>query len=254
MHFRESDLRRILTVAAVAATPEYDAPFGSPLLEALGELIPVDHQVVYYEFDHASHATPIVVEHPHIELAVDQETIDSLCAHYPLRELDVGEAAEPLILSDFLSTRALRRNPYYARVLRPYGVEHEMKLFLPSQHGTTCAFVFTRTGQPNFDERERSRGAGPDQPADRNPTGGLASDRADASATHLRKARGAHADGCVGGVVPSDLIIVNSAARFPKVENARLKVHPDGPVTPTARVLRKLTTTGSRTLPIPVKR
>jgi DNA-binding CsgD family transcriptional regulator len=156
MHFRESDLRRILTVAAVAATPEYDAPFGSPLLEALGELIPVDHQVVYYEFDHASHATPIVVEHPHIELAVDQETIDSLCAHYPLRELDVGEAAEPLILSDFLSTRALRRNPYYARVLRPYGVEHEMKLFLPSQHGTTCAFVFTRTGQPNFDERERS--------------------------------------------------------------------------------------------------
>jgi DNA-binding CsgD family transcriptional regulator len=155
MHFGESDLRRVLAVAAVASASGHDTPFGAPLLEALQELIPVDHQVVYYEFEHATHAERVAIEYPRIEIAVDQETIDSLCAHYPLRDLDAGGASEPLILSDFLSTGALRRNPFYTNVLRPSGVRHEMKVFLSSPVGMTYGFAFTRTGGPDFNERER---------------------------------------------------------------------------------------------------
>ncbi len=50
----------------------------------------------------------------------------------PLREESVGNSYIPLTLSDFLTPRARRRNPFVQEVLRPVGVEHELKVFLPA--------------------------------------------------------------------------------------------------------------------------
>ena len=62
---------------------------------------------------------------------------------------------EPLILSDFLSAYQRRRNPYYTEVLRPYQIEHQLKLFLPAPRGTSRGFTFDRGPGRDFGKRDR---------------------------------------------------------------------------------------------------
>ena len=86
--------------------------------------------------------------------AIDEAGV-ALCAFNPLREKSVGGAEAPLILSDLLSAYQRRRNPFYTEVMRPYRVEHELKLFVPAPRGTSRGFIFTRGPGRDFGERDR---------------------------------------------------------------------------------------------------
>ena len=111
---------------------------------------------VYAEFEYATHDESFRAELRPIEfLPVIDEVVDTLCAFNPLRERSVSRAEEALSLSDFLSAHQRRRNPYYTEVLRPYRIEHQLKLFLPAPRGTSRGFTFERGPGRNFGERDR---------------------------------------------------------------------------------------------------
>jgi DNA-binding CsgD family transcriptional regulator len=58
-------------------------------------------------------------------------------------------------LSDILSDRDFRRLDLYHYVCRPLGVDHVMKLFLPTRNGVARSLVFDRGGR-DFSERDRA--------------------------------------------------------------------------------------------------
>ena len=131
------DLHQALSVVAEGAALNASGPFGLSMLEQLGALIDGDY-LAYVEFDFRTHDESFRADLRPIEwLPAIDEAVDALCACNPLREKSVGGAAEPLILSDFLSAYQRRRNPYYTEVLRPYQIEHQLKLFLPAPRGTS---------------------------------------------------------------------------------------------------------------------
>ena len=84
------------------------------------------------------------------------DTVGAWVDTWPLR--DSCAQTSPLKLSDFLVSRSQRRrNPWYWEVMRPSGIEHELKLWLPAPDGTARGFFFSRrTRQRDFDERDRA--------------------------------------------------------------------------------------------------
>jgi len=79
------------------------------------------------------------------------------CCAYPLSVMRRSSAKRALKISDFLSLKELRRLDYYDNVLRPFRIEHQMRLWLSAPAGTARFFSFSRlAGQRDFGERERS--------------------------------------------------------------------------------------------------
>ena len=149
------DLHQALSVVAEGAALNASGPFGLSMLEQFGALIDGDY-LTYVEFDFRTHDESFRTDLRPIEwLPAIDEAVDALCAFNPLREKSVGGAAEPLILSDFLSAYQRRRNPYYTEVLRPYQIEHQLKLFLPAPRGTSRGFTFDRGPGRDFGKRDR---------------------------------------------------------------------------------------------------
>ena len=149
------DLHQALSVVTEGATLKASGPFGLPLLEQLGALIDGDY-LSYVEFEFETHRESFRTDLRPIELLpVIDEAGDALCAFNPLREKSVGGTDAPLILSDFLSPHQRRRNPFYTEVLRPYRIEHQLKLFLPAPRGTSRGFTFERGPGRDFGERDR---------------------------------------------------------------------------------------------------
>jgi DNA-binding CsgD family transcriptional regulator len=149
------DLHQALSVVAEGAELNAAGPFGLPMLEQLGTLIDSD-SLFYVEFEYATHGESFRADlHPIESVPLIDEVGDTLCAFNPLREKSVGRAEEPLILSDVLSALQRRRNPYYTEVLRPYGIEHQLKLFLPAPPETSRGFTFERAPGRDFGERDR---------------------------------------------------------------------------------------------------
>ena len=153
----ERDVHGALSVVAEAAAPDADGPFGLPVLEQLTELISVDHALAYIEYDLDTQAWgpssveyPVVV-YPAVLLRLPSCSPSTRCAKSPSASSEI-----PLTLSDFLTPRARRRNPFVQEVLRPAGIEHELKVFLPAPPGTICEFDFTRGPGRDFDERDRA--------------------------------------------------------------------------------------------------
>jgi DNA-binding CsgD family transcriptional regulator len=149
------DLHRALSVVAEGAALNASGPFGLPTLEQLGALIDCDY-LSYVEFEFETNRESFRADLRSIEFlpAIDEAGV-ALCAFNPLREKSVGEAEAPLILSDLLSAHQRRRNPFYTEVMRPYRVEHELKLFVPAPRGTSRGFTFTRGPGRDFCERDR---------------------------------------------------------------------------------------------------
>jgi DNA-binding CsgD family transcriptional regulator len=87
-----------------------------------------------------------------------QDELDELLARvgadYPLNTTHHAASLEPLRLSDLVSARALRRTSTYAILMRPFGVEHELKLWLPAPPGHARAFCFARGPGADFSERD----------------------------------------------------------------------------------------------------
>ena len=63
----------------------------------------------------------------------------------------------PLKPSDFLTRAQLRRNPFYNELLRPRGIEFQMKIWLPTPQDVVRGFFFERdSGRRGLEERDRA--------------------------------------------------------------------------------------------------
>ena len=144
-----------------AAASNGSQPFEAPTIERLLRLVPGDH-AGYYEYSFGPLVEGLLpntyfVEHPvRSEASVwRSETVAATISSWPLRDNPDGVANVAVKLSDFLSGACLRGNPWYRDVMRPAGVEHECKVWLPAPCGTVRGFFVVRDrGSRDFDERD----------------------------------------------------------------------------------------------------
>jgi DNA-binding CsgD family transcriptional regulator len=155
---RRCDLERALGFVHETATASGREPFGPSVLERLADLVAADW-VVYSEWDLRARPFPtLMVDAPRVSAPADvTEATSRLCPTYPLSILRLSGATKPQLLSDFLPRRRLHRLEYYHHVLRPMGVEHQLRLWLPAPAATSRVFYFNRSSSGgDFDDRERT--------------------------------------------------------------------------------------------------
>lgn len=154
MALAERDVRLALGIVEAAAATQNGSPFGGELLDALLEAIPALN-VDYVEWKF--HEAPsFEIARPY-DIWPEQEGVAELmataCGSYPLREVAHSTSVEPLRITDILSTRAFRKTVCYT-AMRPFGVEHELKLWLPAPPGHSRCFAFARDPGRDFSDRD----------------------------------------------------------------------------------------------------
>jgi DNA-binding CsgD family transcriptional regulator len=159
------DYEVALSLVSEAAATQGVQPFEPPTVEALLRASPADC-AGYFEYSNGgvAYGSPntFFVDEPALSCPVDwcsDAVRDTICT-WPLEDVPcTGPRAEPppLKLSDFLTGAQRRRNPWYNAVMRPSGIEHEPKVWLPSAEGIIRGFFFVRgPRQRDFDERDRA--------------------------------------------------------------------------------------------------
>jgi DNA-binding CsgD family transcriptional regulator len=155
----DRDVHRALAVVSAAASAGDGTPFGLETLDALVEAIPAD-VAAYVEWRFIDRPGSDYLRVSRLDYSSGAESfadaIEATCASYPLRDVEWAASAEPLRITDIVSERALRRSPFYSAVMKPSGIEHELKLWLPAPRGHARWFEFERGSGPNFTERDRS--------------------------------------------------------------------------------------------------
>ena len=162
------DYEASLSLMSEAADTSGVQPFEAPTVQGLRRMIPAEKSG-YFEYGGGGvvfgTANTFLVEEPTCDCDPfdwASDTVRSCVDTWPLQDSCVacGPKAQrsPLMLSDFLVSRSqLRRNPWYWEVMRPQGIEHELKLWLPAPDGTARGFFFVRgPRQRDFDERDRA--------------------------------------------------------------------------------------------------
>jgi DNA-binding CsgD family transcriptional regulator len=164
----DRDYHDALALVSEAAAVDTTQPFERSTIESLLQLIPAN-RAGYYEYSNGGEffgtANTFFVDAPLCDCTADwaedavRETVDSwpLCDMCDCDPSRAGLSRPPLKLSDFLTRRQLRRNPWYCEVMRPSGIEHELKSWLPASAGTFRGFFLVRGPRDrDFDERDRS--------------------------------------------------------------------------------------------------
>lgn len=160
------DYESALSLVSVAADTSGAQPFELPTVQSLLQVIPAE-RAGYFEYDGGGvlfgTGNSFFVDEPTwSEVFWGLDTVRECVSTWPLRDscTPCGPMAQtsPLKLSDFLVSRSqLRRNPWYWEVMRPSGIEHELKLWLPAPDGTARGFfLFRGPRQRDFDERDRA--------------------------------------------------------------------------------------------------
>jgi DNA-binding CsgD family transcriptional regulator len=159
-----SDYEAALSLVAEAADTSGAQPFELSAIERLLRTIPAE-RAGYFEYGGGGvvDGTPntFFVDHPcTCEPDWESDTVRATVSSWPLQDIprvpNVSYGA-PLKLSDFLTGARLRRNPWYCEVMKPNGIEHELKVWLPTPKGTCRGFFLVRTpGQRDFGERDRA--------------------------------------------------------------------------------------------------
>ncbi len=158
MHeLRRQDVERALSVVEAAAGARNGA-FGLEVIDALFDAVPSE-QVAYVEWrfgDDASMRICRPEREPRPADAELGEILAATCATYPLRDVEHAASVEPLRLTDVVQRRSLQETSFYACLMRPFGVEHEMKLWLPAPPGHSRFFEFSRGPGRNFADGDRA--------------------------------------------------------------------------------------------------
>lgn len=152
------DLRSALEFVHAASAVDCPGPFPRPAVDLLAQVVRGEF-VGYYEWDHGARYRPVTaVEVPVVpESREVAEARMVYCCSYPLSILRWRSETRALNLSDFVSQRALHRTEYYEGVLRPFGIEHQMRLWLSAPPGMSRVFYFSRRStQADFNERDRT--------------------------------------------------------------------------------------------------
>jgi DNA-binding CsgD family transcriptional regulator len=158
-----SDHHDTLALLSEAAAVDGRQPFEHATIESLLRLIPAD-RAGYFEYGGGGEvegiANTFFVDEP--ACCVDtldwatSEVVQTTISSWPLRD-NCDVSRPPLKLSDFLTRRQLHRNPWYCEVMRPSGIEHELKLWLAAPAGMARGFFLVRgPRERDFEERDRS--------------------------------------------------------------------------------------------------
>jgi DNA-binding CsgD family transcriptional regulator len=156
---RHADLEGVIQVAGeLAAIDETDTrPFPPYVLESLRRLVGSD-VAAYTELDRIACRVLDCLAVPNGEHSPGVEVFWALrhehpCCNYEDRTLDFSTRR----VSDFMSSRELRRSQLYADWFRPLNVEFEISVGLAAPLTHTKVFLFdnARTSG-DFDERERT--------------------------------------------------------------------------------------------------
>ena len=153
------DLDGALAVAREAAASDGDQPFELPVIERLLALIPGD-RAGYFEYLCPT-TDPVTdlynVEQPVVDFDWTADGVAACLHAWPLCDnLWRGEMSA-VRFSDCLSVRQRGRNAWYIEVMRPSGVEHELKMWLPVPDGVVRGFwVHRGPDSRDFVERDRA--------------------------------------------------------------------------------------------------
>ena len=149
------DAEQVLRFVASADELGDEHPVTPEVLQELGKLVEAD-EVGYCEQDRVRERIrygvgrlgddPFEPEVPYWEIA-DEHPV---CSRH-----NTGRF-EALKLSDFVTLKELRRSRIYALWFRPWGMERELNVAIPSPPWHTKTFVFDRgVGRRDFTERDR---------------------------------------------------------------------------------------------------
>jgi DNA-binding CsgD family transcriptional regulator len=156
------DAQRVLQFVAEAESLGGDEPFTGELLTELGKLVQADC-VTYNELDRVRKRSLLYVARPGDEDSGDLDDSDAdmalfwdfvIEAHPVCLRHQQGDT-RALKLSDFLSLRQLHRTRLYDVWFRPWEIEHELNVPIPSPLWHTKTFLFDRRGSRDFTERDR---------------------------------------------------------------------------------------------------
>jgi DNA-binding CsgD family transcriptional regulator len=149
------DAERVLRFVADAAQIGGDEPFTDDVLVELRKLVPADW-VTYCEQDRVRQRVRYEVGVPEDDGCDEIEVSYWEIAHeHPVCKHHNTGQFNALKLSDFLTLTQLRRSRVYAVWFRPWGVEHELNVAIPSPPWHTKTFLFDRGVGCDFTERDR---------------------------------------------------------------------------------------------------
>jgi DNA-binding CsgD family transcriptional regulator len=148
------DAERVLRFVADAAQVGGDEPFTEELLLELRKLVPAD-SVAYCEQDrvHGRLRHEVVVGED--DAAAIEVPYWDIAAEHPVCRRHNGGEFRALKLSDFMTLAELHRSHVYDVWFRPWGVEHELNVAIPSPPWHTKTFLFDRGVGRDFTERDR---------------------------------------------------------------------------------------------------
>ena len=154
------DAERMLRFVAEAETIGGNDPFTGELLTELGHLIEGDW-VAYTEVDHVRRRSLVYVNRPGDEeddadeLELEDRDWELMSEHPVCQRWRRDGRFRALRLSDVMTRSEMRKNRFIATCHGPWGIEHELKVRLPSPPWHARTFMFNRTGGHDFTTRDR---------------------------------------------------------------------------------------------------
>jgi DNA-binding CsgD family transcriptional regulator len=152
------DAQRLLRFVAEAESLGGDQPFTGDLLVELGHIVEADW-VSYCELDRVRRRLLFIVDRPEDPADdgdVDEQFWNIVMEQHPVCLRHQQGLFRALKLTDFMTLRQLRSSLLYDLWFRPYGVERELSVPLPSPLWHTKTFLFDRgERRPDFTERDR---------------------------------------------------------------------------------------------------
>jgi DNA-binding CsgD family transcriptional regulator len=133
-------------------------PFTGELLTELGHLIEGDW-VSYTEVDHVRRRSLVYLQRPGDEEDDANELEDrdwEMMSEHPVCQRWRRDGRfRALRLSDVTTRSEMRKNRFIATYFVPWGIEHELKMRLPSPPWHARTFIFNRNGGHDFTTRDR---------------------------------------------------------------------------------------------------
>jgi DNA-binding CsgD family transcriptional regulator len=155
IRLEERQVHDVLEFVYAASTAEGAEAFPEPVVDRLTRLIPTEF-AGYYEWQ-LPYRQCVAVELPAPTPPDIAEARAAYCSTYPLTTQRLSGERRVLRLSDFVSMRALRKLDYYDHVLRPFGIEHQVRLWLSAPRGQSYVFHLSRRrSEGDFDDSERA--------------------------------------------------------------------------------------------------
>ena len=155
VRLRSRELRNALDFIHAASSADGPEPFPEPVVELLTRLVPSEFGG-YYEW-RLPYQQCVAVELPFPTPPDVADARAFYCSTYPLTNLLLSSEARALKLSDFVTVRGLHKLEYFNLVLRPFGIEHQIRLWLSAPHGRSHVFCLSRRrSDGDFEERDRN--------------------------------------------------------------------------------------------------